>query len=175
MPVEVLNTEISSTNSGCGAIAPVLAEELTHLEKSLLNEYQRGLPLSPTPYADIAQRLGTTEAMVLRLLSELQARGVISRVGPVFKPKRVGSSTLAAIAVAPHQLEEVAAWVSAYPEVNHNYERHHRLNLWFVVTAPSQARVAEVLAEIEAHWGTPVLNLPLVKPFHIDLGFPLWD
>lgn len=175
MPVEVLNTEKHSAVGGSGVIAPVIADELTHLEKCLLNEYQRGLPLSPAPFADIAQRLGTNEAMVLRLLGELQARGVISRVGPVFKPKRVGSSTLAAMAVAPAELEEVAAWVSAYAEVNHNYERDHRLNLWFVVTASSQARVAEVLAEIEAHWGTPVLNLPLVKPFHIDLGFPLWD
>ena len=37
----------------------------------------------------------------------------------------------------------VAARVSARPEVNHNYEREHRLNLWFVVAAadaPTAAR-----------------------------------
>jgi DNA-binding Lrp family transcriptional regulator len=149
-------------------------EQLTELERRLLNEYQQGLPLSPTPFADMAMNLGTSEAQVLRMLTALQARGVISRVGPVFRPKRIGSSTLAAIAVPPEDLESVADYVSALEEVNHNYEREHRLNLWFVVTAASQERVDEVLAGIEAHTGLPVLNLPLVKHFHIDLGFPLW-
>ena len=149
-------------------------EALTELEKRLLNEYQQGLPLSPTPFADMAQHLGTTENEVLRILDDMQQQGIISRIGPVFKPKRAGASTLAAVSVPAEELESVAAYISAFAEVNHNYERLHRLNLWFVVTAPNQQRVEEVLAEIEAHCGQPVLYLPLMKPFHIDLGFPLW-
>lgn len=147
---------------------------LNDLEKQLLNEYQKGLPLTPTPYADIAEKLGTSEALVLKILERLQDLGVISRVGPVFKPKRVGTSTLAAIAVPGEQLETVAAQISAYPEVNHNYERENRYNLWFVVTAPDQERLDAVLTEMEQQTGYPILNLPLVKQFHIDLGFPLW-
>jgi DNA-binding Lrp family transcriptional regulator len=158
-------------HSGSLAFDP---DSLTELERRLLNEYQHGLPLSATPYADMAKNLGTSEAQVLRIMTDLQERGVISRVGPVFKPKRIGSSTLAAIAVPPENLEVVADYVSALEEVNHNYEREHRLNLWFVVTACTQERVEEVLAEIEEHTGLPVLNLPLLKHFHIDLGFPLW-
>ncbi len=153
---------------------PASERPLTGLERRLLNEYQRGLPLSPTPFADMARRLGATEAEILRILGDLQERGVISRVGPVFRPHRAGASTLAAIAVPPDRLESVAAQVSAYDEVNHNYERENRLNLWFVVTAPSRERVDEVLAEIENQCGLAVLDLPLVKQFHIDLGFPLW-
>ena len=64
--------------------------------------------------------------------------------------------------------------VSRYEEVNHNYEREHRLNLWFVVTAPNQARVEQVLDEIEEETGLAVLDLPLERSFYIDLGFPLW-
>ena len=30
----------------------------------------------------------------------------------------------------------MAAWVDALPGVNHNYEREHRFNLWFVITGP---------------------------------------
>ena len=150
-------------------------EMLTELEKRLLNEYQHGLPLSTTPFADMAQHLDTTEDEVLRILNEMQEQGFVSRVGPVFKPKRAGASTLAAVAVPPEQLESVAAYVSVFDEVNHNYERLHRLNLWFVVTAPNQQRVDEVLAEIETYSGQPVLYLPLMKHFHIDLGFPLWS
>ena len=147
---------------------------LSPLEKRLLNEFQHGLPLSPTPFADMAKQLDSSEQEVIRLLQKLQQLGYISRVGPVFKPRRAGYSTLAAMAVSPERLELVAAYVSARQEVNHNYEREHRLNLWFVVTAADQPAVEQVLAEIEQQSGLTVLNLPLVKPFHIDLGFPLW-
>ena len=148
--------------------------QLNDLEKRLINEFQKGFPLSPEPYAEIAQRLGTSEALVLKILGRLQEMGVISRIGPVFKPKRVGTSTLAAMAIPEPLLEEVAELISAYPEVNHNYEREDHFNLWFVVTAPDQEHLDAVLADIERNSGFPLLNLPLEKQFHIDLGFPLW-
>lgn len=148
--------------------------KLNELEKRLLNEYQKGFPLSPTPYADIAERIGTSEALVIQVLQRLQDIGVISRIGPVFKPKEVGVSTLAAVAVPAHDLERVAALINTYVEVNHNYEREDRFNLWFVATAPDQARLEEVLTEMEKRIGYSILDLPLERQFHIDLGFPLW-
>jgi DNA-binding Lrp family transcriptional regulator len=147
---------------------------LTALEKCLLNEYQRGFPLCPEPYAEIAAQLGVAEADVILTLESLQRRGFISRVGPVFAPQRAGASTLAALAVPEDRLESVANLVSAYAEVNHNYQREHAWNLWFVITAPDQQRVEQVLADIEAASGLAVLNLPLERAFYIDLGFPLW-
>ncbi len=148
--------------------------DLTLLEKRLLDEFQHDFPLSPTPFADIARRLGSTEEQILYLLDSLQERGFISRIGPVFKPRRLGASTLAAMAVPTEHLEHIAAYISAFDEVNHNYERDHRFNLWFVVTSPDQERLEQVLAEIEEYSGLPVMSLPLVRSFHIDLGFPLW-
>jgi len=153
---------------------PVSNVQLNNLEKRLLNEFQRGLPLSSTPYADIAAKLDTSEALVIKILARLQDIGVVSRVGPVFMPKRIGSSTLAAMAVPEALLETVAEQISAYPEVNHNYEREDYFNLWFVVTTPDQQTLETVLEDMETTTGYPVLNLPLEKQFHIDLGFPLW-
>jgi DNA-binding Lrp family transcriptional regulator len=77
------------------------------------------------------------------------------------------------MAVPLGRLEAVAALVSAYAEVNHNYERSHRFNLWFVLTAPDQDRLDQVLAEIVLHTGIEVLDLPMLEEYHIDLGFPL--
>lgn len=145
----------------------------TPLEKRLLNDFQRDFPLSPAPYAALAERLGVDERTVLDTLHSLRERGAISRVGPVLRPNRVGVSTLAAMAVPAARLERVAQLVSGYDEVNHNYERSHRFNLWFVVTAPDDGRLHEVLWAIERDTGLVVLNLPLLADYHIDLGFDL--
>jgi DNA-binding Lrp family transcriptional regulator len=98
---------------------------------------------------------------------------VVSRVGAVFRPNRIGASTLAAMAVPEADLERVAAIVSDFAEVNHNYEREHDFNLWFVVVADNAMLLREVLAEIEESSGYALLDLPLLNEYFIDLGFNL--
>lgn len=150
-----------------------MATNLSGTEQRLVDEFQRDLPLVERPFAAIAERLGVDEGTVLALLARLQADGVISRVGAVVEPHAAGWSTLAAMAVPAWALPQIADFVSSFPEVNHNYEREHRLNLWFVVTAPSQEHVRQVLATIEYRTGVPVLDLPLEEAFRLDLGFRL--
>ena len=139
----------------------------------LLNDFQRDFPLCPTPFAELAARLGAGEGTILRTLAALCQRGRVARVGAVFAPQRIGTSTLAALAVPAEALHGVADMVSRFPEVNHNYEREHHYNLWFVVTAGSGERLQAVLAAIERAAGCPVLALPMLREYHIDLGFPL--
>jgi DNA-binding Lrp family transcriptional regulator len=88
-------------------------------------------------------------------------------------PNSIGVSLLAALAVPSDQFDEIAEWVSSLPEVNHNYEREHRFNLWFVVNASHEGHLEDVLEYIEQRSGLTVLRLPLLEAFHIDLGFPL--
>ena len=143
------------------------------LDTRLLDEFQRDLPRASRPFAVMAERLGATEADVLSRLARLQDCGRISRVGATCRPNTAGASTLAALAIPEDRIEEVAAIVGAEPGVNHSYLREDRWNLWFVATAPSDAELAQSLARIEAASGLPVLSLPLVRPFNIDLGFRL--
>jgi len=146
---------------------------LDALDRKLLDAYQHGFPLSPRPFAEIAAEVGSDEATVIERFGRMQACGCVSRVGAVVTPHRAGWSTLAAMAVPPDQLEAVAIMVSAYPEVNHNYEREHRLNLWFVVTGADRETVEVVLDEIEARAGIDVIDLPMIEAYRLDLGFPL--
>lgn len=146
---------------------------LSLLQKRLLNDFQKDFPLSTTPYADLARELGVSEAEVLAELRELSDTGAISRVGAVLRPHRVGTSTLAAMRVPPERLHEIAERISAVPEVNHNYEREHAFNLWFVLTALDEAHLNTVLQSIEHSTGFAVMSLPLVEDYHIDLGFKL--
>jgi len=147
---------------------------MTSAEFRLLNEFQRGFPLCRRPFAVIAERLQVREQTVLDRLRAFCDQGVVSRVGAVFAPRSIGASTLAALSVPDSRREHVAAAVSARPEVNHNYEREHHYNLWFVATAPDKPRLDDVLCEIEREAGCgPVLRLPLIEEYRIDLGFDL--
>ncbi len=155
------------------AVQDALLGGVDSLHFSLLNDFQRGFPLVARPYASIGECLGEPESEVINELTYLRACGKISRVGAVFAPCSIGASTLAALQAPPERLEQVAALVSARPEVNHNYLREHDWNLWFVVTAPNRAGVDAALREIEARSGCRVISLPLEEEFHIDLGFDL--
>ena len=144
---------------------------LSPLERAIVNRFQHGFPRVSRPYAAIGAAVGCSEGEALAAVRALSARGVLQRVGAVVRSGSVGCSTLAAMRVPPERLADVAAFVSTIAEVNHNYEREHELNLWFVVAAPNEERLAAVLAEISRATGIEVLDLRLVEAYHIDLGF----
>jgi DNA-binding Lrp family transcriptional regulator len=96
-------------------------------------------PALPAPFAELASRLGVAEGTVLRMLEGPAPRGqdLPRRRGLCAQAHR--RQTLAAMAVPPEKLAAVAEAVNRFPEVNHNYEREHRYNLWFVVTPVPKA------------------------------------
>ncbi len=146
---------------------------LTPLHKRLLNDYQQDFPLSPTPYRDIAEQLGVGEDEVLQAFQTLAEQRMISRIGPVIAPNCIGNSTLVAMAVPEADLARVAEMVSNFAEINHNYERENRFNLWFVVVADDENHLQAVIADIEAKTGYPSMPLPMLADYFINLGFEL--
>ncbi len=149
--------------------------ELSTREREMLNRWQRGFPFVSRPFARVAEETGMPEEEVIAMVARLQQAGVICRVGAVVRPNTAGASTLAAVSAPPERLEEVAHIISNQPEVTHNYEREHELNLWFVVTAADRAGVDAALMRIRTETGLDVLDLPMVRAFHIDLAFALTD
>ncbi len=137
----------------------------------LLDEFQRDFPITTRPFQVLADVLGLDEAEVLDRLARMRKTGRITRVGATIAPGAVSASTLAAVAAPDARLEEVAALIDAEPGVNHNYQREDDWNLWFVATGPDRAHVNETLARINRRTGLRVLDLRLVRPFNVDLGF----
>lgn len=146
---------------------------LGSVELSLIDRWQRDFPLTERPFALVADAAGVEEDEAIEQLARLQDAGIISRIGAVVRPNTVGASTLAAMCVPDERLDEVAAIVSREPFVNHNYERTHAINLWFVIAGPGPAAVAATIRRIEEETGLAVLDLPLLQAYHIDLGFSL--
>ena len=147
--------------------------QLNTLEKRLLNDFQHGFPMVPRPYQEIADQLGTTEDVVIDTLAQLKESGFISRVGAVFRANSIGASSLAAMSIPENELEAIATIVNEYREVNHNYQREHIFNLWFVLTANDDHQLNAVLDSIEQRTGYSVMYLPMLEDFHINLGFDL--
>jgi DNA-binding Lrp family transcriptional regulator len=147
--------------------------ELGALERALIDGWQRDFPLRARPYEAIARELGVREGDVLAALARMSDSGFLSRVGAAIRPNTAGASLLAAMQVPSAQIEAVADIVNREPGVNHNYEREHRINLWFVVTGRDRPALAQTLQRIRGASGFDILELPLERAYYIDLGFPL--
>lgn len=148
---------------------------LSDLDRRVLTRIQAGFPLESRPYAALAAEFGVSEDEVLGSVRGMRAGRVIRRVGAIFDSARLGyRSTLCAIAAPPERIEEVAAVISAYPNVTHNYEREDRYSVWFTVIAPAQDRIDAILAEIAAKTGIDdILDLPAIRLFKIRVDFDL--
>ena len=143
---------------------------MDELERRIVNELQGGFPLCERPFAQAAGELGTTEGELLSRMKKLLASDIITRFGPLFDAERLGGAfSLCAMSVPKQDFERVAAMVNAHPEVAHNYERAHRLNMWFVLATASRPEIAATIEEIESQTGYPILNLPREEEFFVEL------
>lgn len=154
--------------------APAEAPAFTDIERAVINRLQHGLPLTPRPYADVADELGIRESALLDTLSELLDNGTLTRFGPMFHAGEMGGAlTLAAMRIPPADFERVTEQVNHFPEVAHNYRREHELNMWFVLACEQPQGIRDTIAAIERTTGYPVFNMPKEEEFHVHLHFPV--
>jgi DNA-binding Lrp family transcriptional regulator len=147
---------------------------MDQLDRTIINTLQGGFPISANPYADVAERLGISEAVLISRLRALLDDGLLSRFGPMYHAERLGGAlTLAALRVPAADFDAVTAKVNAHPEVAHNYAREHEFNMWFVLGTETPERIAEVIAEIERETGLKVYNMPKLEEFFVGLHFEL--
>lgn len=147
---------------------------LSAFDARLLERLHGDLPLTDTPFADVAADLGSSEAVVLDHLQTLLADGTLTRFGPLFQIERAGGLFVLAAMDVPHErFDAVAAQVNALPEVAHNYRREHALNMWFVLGTETPAAAAAAIERIEADTGLPVLAFPKEREFFVELKLPL--
>ncbi|MBT9494450.1 MAG: Lrp/AsnC family transcriptional regulator [Paucibacter sp.] len=143
------------------------------VDYQLINDWQQRFPLSSEPFAAMGLRYGVGSDRVLAEFGRMQASGSLGRIGGVWGSGAGGAALLCAFAVPQKRLESVAALVSAYAGVNHNYEREHAYNLWFVITGADPEQVAAGVSSLEAACNLHALRLPMQRAYRINLGFDL--
>jgi DNA-binding Lrp family transcriptional regulator len=64
------------------------------LEKSIISLLQGDLPLTPTPYADMATELGISEEILLAKIKEFKKKGIVRRLGVILYHQRAGYNAI---------------------------------------------------------------------------------
>lgn len=145
----------------------------TPLELALIDRWQHNFPLVERPFEIVGRSAALNQSDTIGIFRRLRDCDVISRIGAVVRPNTVGASTLAALQVSQGRLREVAEIVTSEPLVTHNYEREHQLNLWFVIAGADGCAIAATIRSIKERTGLEVIDLPMLRAYHLGLGFPL--
>lgn len=142
------------------------------LDRRIINHLQRGFPLHPQPFRQVAEELDSHESEVIERVQHLLDTGVLTRFGPLFHAERLGGAlSLCALSVPSDRFESVCEIVNGFDEVAHNYERDHELNMWFVLATDSEQSKAVVLAKLAAQTGLTVHDMPKQREYFVGLHF----
>lgn len=142
------------------------------LDRKIINKLQYGFPVCERPYTEVSHELGTTEGELINRLEALLDEGLLSRFGPMYHAENLGGAvSLAALAVPAEDFDKVATVVNSLPEIAHNYERTHTLNMWFVIATETPQQQQQVIEKIEQQTGLKVYNMPKIEEFFV--GFYL--
>jgi DNA-binding Lrp family transcriptional regulator len=155
--------------------------ELASIDRLLLDQLQREVPLVERPYAELGARVDLSEADVLARVAELSGPppAPIRQVSAIFDSKRLGyQSCLVAAKVDEGRLAHAVKVINSHPGVSHNYRREHAFNLWFTLAVPPGSKLGlegtlDILKRLSG--AQEMRPLPTVKMHKIGVRFDLSD
>jgi len=151
----------------CSALGPDVTpsdrETLTPEELDLVLEIQDGLPLSRTPYADVADAIGAEPNWVVETIKRFDAEGKVRRVGVIPNHYALGytENGMTVWNVPDDLVDEVGPEIAGLPFVTHCYRRPRHEGVWpynfFAMThgrteAESERRIEQVRDRMAEYW-----------------------
>ncbi len=141
------------------------------LDRRIINQLQGGFPVSERPYRDAARGLDTSESELITRIRCMLDDGILTRFGPLFHAERMGGAlSLCALKVPDDRFDEVTERVNSFPEVAHNYQREHEMNMWFVLATETPQQLDETIQKIEKCTGLDVYNFPKQAEYYVGLN-----
>jgi len=100
-------------------------EKLSSKDRRLLGQIQGDLPLSLTPYVQVASKAGWKEKVLLRRVRGFVRRGLIRRFGAILRHQKAGYQGNAMVVwnVPEEQIPRVSQAMASFPPVSHCYLR----------------------------------------------------
>lgn len=105
---------------------------LDDIDQRLITLIQTGLPLSPTPYADIGEKLQLDEEDVIQRIQKLNDDNVIKRFGVVVRHHELGykANAMTVWNIPDEAVSELGACMGQFDFVTLCYRRPRRLPDW---------------------------------------------
>lgn len=150
--------------------------QMDELDRAILMQLQRGIPLTSRPYADMADMIGgTTEEEVIARIAHLKDENIIRRMSGFFNSHALGyKSVLVGVRPKDGCFDEATALINTYPGVTHNYERDHYFSIWFTLIAINFPTMKHILDTIEGEdCIEDMLRFEMGKRYKIDVTFDL--
>jgi len=142
---------------------------MDYLDREIINHFQGGFPVVERPFQVLAEKLDIQESEVMTRIRFMLDDGLLTRFGPLYNIDKMGGTfSLCALEAPENRFDEIAEKVNHFPEVAHNYQRDHRLNMWFVIAAESQQALIDTLQRIETETGLKVFNFPKQREFYVN-------
>ncbi len=101
-------------------------------DRRLLAAIAKGLPLAPRPFAEVAARLGLSEAEVIARLAQLKRSGVLRRFGVVVRHHELGYGANAMVVwdAPDDQVRALGRCLAGFDFITLCYQRPRRLPQW---------------------------------------------
>jgi DNA-binding Lrp family transcriptional regulator len=129
------------------------------IEKRIIHHLQGDIPLTPTPFSEIASKVGIDEEELLERVRGLKAQGVLRRFGATLNHWQAGLTANAMVAwyVPEDQVDEVGPLMASVREVSHCYERkpdrEWKYNLFTMVHGKSRKDCRDIVGRISEMTG----------------------
>lgn len=151
-------------------------EKLDSTDKKILTAAQQGLPLTPRPFARLAEKVGLKEEQVISRLKAMKKAGYIRRLGAIFSSQKLGwDSLLLAAKVPEERWQEVKQIINEHRGVTHNYRRNHEYNMWFTLSVPPDKNLNQEINRLENRTDLQFLRLPRVKKYKLGVKMDFND
>ena len=162
-PVEGPQTQDVDCSDLGPDVTPTDSQSLTADELDLVLAIQDGLPITATPYADVADEIGADVDWVLETIQRFNLEGKVRRVGVIPNHYALGYSEngMTVWNVPDEVIDEVGPAIAEFDFVTHCYERPRHDGVWpynfFAMThgrseSESQERIQQVRDRMADHW-----------------------
>ncbi|MFC7028734.1 Lrp/AsnC family transcriptional regulator [Halomicroarcula sp. GCM10025324] len=162
-PVEGPQTQATDVSDAGPDVTPTDRRSLTPEELDLVLEIQGGLPITATPFADVAVAIGADTEWVVETIKRFNAEGKVRRVGVIPNHYALGYSEngMTVWNVPDDVVDEVGPAIAEFDFVTHCYERPRHEGVWpynfFAMThgrseAESDERIQQVHARMSDYW-----------------------
>ncbi|MGH3664745.1 MAG: AsnC family transcriptional regulator [Egibacteraceae bacterium] len=138
---------------------PRTAEDLTAEERGFVQELQEDLAVEPTPFASMAERLGTSEDAVVKAAEAFIDEGLMRRFAAVLHHRRAGfgANAMSVWSVPEEETDTYGYQLASYAAVSHCYRRPTYPDwpyaLFGMIHATSKEKVEQAVADIRARTG----------------------